>query len=70
VNWRHAHHLSAGIACTNCHGDVASLDVMAKTTTVTAMATCIGCHQASAAPATCVACHSWPAAEAVREERD
>ena len=60
VTWTHRAHLQAGLQCTNCHGDVAQLDAMAQTTSVTAMGACIGCHQAHNAPATCSTCHSWP----------
>lgn len=60
VTWTHRAHLQAGLQCINCHGDVAQLDVMAQTTSVTAMGTCISCHQAHSAPTTCSTCHAWP----------
>jgi Cytochrome c7 and related cytochrome c/Class III cytochrome C family len=61
VTWTHRKHLQAGMQCTMCHGDVSKLDAMAQTTSVTAMGSCIGCHQAQKAPTSCVTCHSWPA---------
>lgn len=60
VNWSHRTHLEAGAQCETCHGDVRSLEVMAQTTVVAAMASCIGCHQANAASTDCQTCHAWP----------
>lgn len=67
VRWSHQWHLKAGVACETCHGPVAELKVMAQTTAVTAMASCIGCHQAYGASAICHTCHAWPTAEQLRE---
>ncbi len=61
VTWTHRAHLQAGLQCITCHGDVAQLDAMAQTTSVTAMGACISCHQANRAAAVCATCHSWPA---------
>jgi hypothetical protein len=60
VTWTHRAHLQAGMQCTMCHGDVAQVDAMAQNTSVTAMGSCIGCHQAHNAPTTCSTCHAWP----------
>ena len=60
VTWSHRKHLQAGMQCVMCHGDVGRLDVMAETTAVPAMATCISCHQAHNAKTSCATCHSWP----------
>ena len=60
VNWSHRKHLDAGMQCVMCHGDVAKLDAMAQTTSVTSMAPCIACHTAHDAPTTCQTCHAWP----------
>lgn len=60
VNWSHRAHLNAGTQCVTCHGDVSQFDEMAETKAVSAMASCIGCHQARKAPAQCVVCHAWP----------
>jgi hypothetical protein len=60
VSWSHQPHLAAGVACGACHGQVAQLDQMSMTTAVTAMASCIGCHESRAANTACVTCHSWP----------
>ena len=64
VTWTHSKHLQAGMQCVMCHGNVAQLDAMAQTTSVTSMASCIGCHQAHNAPVTCATCHAWPPATA------
>ena len=60
VTWSHRKHLQAGMQCIMCHGNVSQLDAMAQTTSVTSMASCIGCHQTHNASAACVTCHSWP----------
>lgn len=64
VTWSHRKHLDAGLQCIMCHGDVARLDVMAETTAVPAMASCISCHQAHNAKTSCTTCHAWPAESA------
>ena len=60
VTWSHRKHLQAGMQCVMCHGNVAQLDVMAQTTSVVAMASCIGCHQTHNASTACATCHAWP----------
>jgi ABC-type nitrate/sulfonate/bicarbonate transport system substrate-binding protein len=60
VTWTHRKHLQAGVPCESCHGAVADLDAMAETTAVTAMASCISCHQARNVSAACSVCHAWP----------
>ena len=61
VTWTHRKHLEAGLQCENCHGQVAQMDAMSETTSVTAMGVCINCHTQTKAPATCQTCHAWPA---------
>jgi hypothetical protein len=60
VTWSHKPHTDAGVLCETCHGDVSQLDVMSMTTSVTSMASCIGCHENRAAETTCETCHAWP----------
>jgi len=36
------------------------MDTMAMFTSVTAMATCINCHQMNKAKTECSTCHLWP----------
>jgi hypothetical protein len=57
VFWSHAVHLDAGVDCASCHGDIASMDVVRKVTTVTTMAGCVACHKQKGAPTGCLACH-------------
>jgi Cytochrome c7 and related cytochrome c len=61
VTWAHRKHLQAGMQCVMCHGQVAGLDAMAETTSVTSMGSCIACHAAHKAGTTCQTCHAWPA---------
>lgn len=67
VNWSHQPHLTAGIDCQICHGEVAQMDVMSVTTAVTAMSSCIGCHRARGANSECETCHAWPTSEQMRQ---
>jgi ABC-type nitrate/sulfonate/bicarbonate transport system substrate-binding protein len=60
VTWTHRPHVDAGVQCETCHGAVLGLDAMAETSAVTAMASCVGCHQARSASAACSVCHAWP----------
>ena len=66
VTWSHRKHLQAGVQCESCHGAVGDLQAMAETTAVTAMASCVSCHQARGASAACTVCHSWPAQTPLR----
>ena len=61
VTWTHRKHLQAGVQCESCHGNVGDLQAMSETTAVTAMASCIDCHQARSVSAACTVCHAWPA---------
>lgn len=70
VTWSHQPHLAAGIDCGACHGNVAGLERMSMTTAVTAMASCIGCHEAHSVKSTCDECHAWPAPELLSRERE
>jgi len=57
VYWSHRSHLEAGLACDDCHGQIAQADVTAKTTNVTTMAGCIDCHRKKQANTGCEFCH-------------
>lgn len=69
VTWSHAPHLAAGVDCGACHGDVASLDRMAMTTSVVAMGSCLGCHEAHKVSTVCYTCHAWPVPPAADDRR-
>ena len=60
VTWTHRKHVEAGFKCENCHGQVAQMDAVSETTSVTAMAVCIDCHARNKAPIACRTCHLWP----------
>ncbi len=60
VAWSHRPHIAAGVQCGACHGDVAQVETMSMTTSVTAMASCISCHESRGASSDCVTCHAWP----------
>ncbi len=57
VYWSHRTHLEAGLACEMCHGNVAQMEVMNRTTNVTTMAGCVACHRKKEAPTGCETCH-------------
>jgi hypothetical protein len=56
VRFSHAAHVQAQIACTTCHGDVASMSQVAEVRSLK-MNDCVACHQQAGAPAQCEACH-------------
>ncbi|MYC65492.1 MAG: cytochrome c3 family protein [Acidobacteriia bacterium] len=56
VQFRHAPHARAEIACSQCHGDVASMTVAVEAVTHT-MGSCIQCHRDNSATDDCLACH-------------
>jgi hypothetical protein len=57
VYWSHRTHLEAGLTCEMCHGNVAQMEVMSRTTNVTTMAGCVACHRKREAPTGCETCH-------------
>lgn len=56
VQFRHAPHARAKIACAECHGDVASMRVAVKAVSHT-MGSCIACHRQTKASDDCLTCH-------------
>ena len=56
VYFSHREHVAAGASCADCHGDVASAEVLAKTRDIS-MAACMDCHRAKEAPVGCGFCH-------------
>jgi Cytochrome c7 and related cytochrome c len=63
VNWTHRAHLSAGVKCEMCHGDVAQLSAMSEVTSVVTMYSCLNCHEMNHAKTTCETCHVRPSFE-------
>ncbi len=56
VFFSHRVHTEAGATCENCHGPVATRDVLAKEGDIS-MGACMNCHQAKKAPNDCNTCH-------------
>ncbi len=56
VQFRHAPHARAGVECSTCHGDVASMTVAERAVSHT-MGTCVSCHRENRADDDCLACH-------------
>jgi hypothetical protein len=57
VFFGHAPHVKAGLACAECHGPVATRDVLQKEIS-TSMTVCVDCHKAKGARQDCAACHT------------
>jgi hypothetical protein len=56
ARFNHEAHALAGVACDTCHGDVASMDHVARAVDLT-MGWCVQCHRARGAPDDCLTCH-------------
>jgi hypothetical protein len=57
VFFSHREHVEkAGASCSDCHGDVAQMDVVAKERDIS-MAACMSCHRAKNASLECDFCH-------------
>jgi c(7)-type cytochrome triheme protein len=56
VQFSHRAHIEAKNTCQECHGDVASLDVMAKVVPMN-MSSCMACHKEKNASNDCTFCH-------------
>jgi hypothetical protein len=59
VNFSHRVHLQAGNTCQDCHGAVATRDVLFREMPIT-MSACVNCHQAKKASLDCGTCHDLP----------
>jgi hypothetical protein len=58
VYWKHGPHLEADVPCEECHGPVATRDVIARETNVTTMAGCLACHNKRQVFTDCGDCHA------------
>ncbi|MCB9898565.1 MAG: cytochrome c3 family protein [Planctomycetes bacterium] len=58
VQFSHAPHAKAGLACADCHGDVASSTTLATVERPERMADCTTCHTERQAPTECRTCHA------------
>jgi hypothetical protein len=58
VTFSHKTHLTHGITCQQCHGDVSQQVRLYKVTDIS-MASCMQCHQATKASISCDTCHQF-----------
>lgn len=56
VYFNHSAHITAGVKCEVCHGDVSHTDRLAQVAPLS-MGWCLACHQAHKAPQDCWTCH-------------
>ncbi len=56
VFFTHQRHVARGVRCKECHGDVATMDVMVRVSPLT-MGWCVDCHRERQAPTDCLTCH-------------
>ena len=57
VRFTHKRHVSAGVSCQSCHGDVAQMDAAQQVEPLT-MGWCLSCHEERRASTDCLTCHS------------
>lgn len=56
VQFTHKPHVRAGVACAECHGNVAGMEQVSRVAPLT-MGWCINCHRDRGAPDDCATCH-------------
>lgn len=56
VQFTHKPHIRAGVACADCHGDVAAMERVERVSPMT-MGWCLECHRDRGAPDDCATCH-------------
>ena len=56
VRFTHKRHVRAGVACQDCHGDVAAMRTVEQVAPLT-MGWCVTCHEQRQAPDDCLTCH-------------
>jgi len=57
IFWSHKPHLTAGMTCQMCHGEISEMDSIARVTNVTTMEGCVDCHKQHQASTGCDFCH-------------
>lgn len=57
VHFDHQPHVTAGIDCAACHGDVASMTIARPVVDLADMGFCVDCHRERGASVGCVTCH-------------
>jgi hypothetical protein len=56
VKFNHAPHIRAGVACSNCHGDMLQQTTAVRAVDLT-MGYCLSCHTQRKASIDCITCH-------------
>lgn len=56
VRFSHQRHVTSGVQCQTCHGDVGRMDVAVQIAPLT-MGWCLTCHDDRQAPRDCLICH-------------
>jgi hypothetical protein len=56
VHFDHEAHVLARVSCGTCHGNVASMNRIARVAPLT-MGWCVDCHRSTRAPDDCLTCH-------------
>lgn len=56
VQFLHQPHITAGLDCSTCHGNVAEMEVVRQVRNLK-MRDCVDCHRALNAPTDCATCH-------------
>ena len=56
VYFAHQRHIAAGLRCQECHGEVQTMDVLTKASSLS-MGWCVDCHREKDAPLDCLTCH-------------
>ena len=57
VQFPHMRHISAGVECTSCHGNVQEIRVIEEVSQPLTMGFCVGCHIEQGASRDCTVCH-------------
>ncbi len=56
VYFNHSRHVSRGVDCSKCHGNVAEMPIIKQVETLN-MGYCVNCHRENNAPNDCSTCH-------------
>ncbi len=57
VHFPHMRHVSAGVGCQTCHGEVQEMGVVEEVAQPLSMGWCVSCHRERGANYDCTACH-------------
>ena len=57
VHFPHLRHVSAGVTCQTCHGEVQEMGVVEEVAQPLSMGWCVSCHEEQGASRDCTVCH-------------